>query len=55
MCGKLISFDFFFISNTVKVIQQEGFHLDIEDYLMGLLQLASELVKTSISNSPFFV
>lgn len=30
--------------NAVKTTQKEGFHLDIEDYLMGLLQLASELV-----------
>lgn len=28
---------------TVKTSQKLGFHLDIEDYLMGLLQLASEL------------
>jgi len=27
----------------LKTSQQDGFHLDIEDYLMGLLQLASEL------------
>jgi len=28
----------------VKVNRDDGFHLDLEDYLMGLLQLASELV-----------
>lgn len=28
---------------SVKVSQSEGFHLDIEDYLMGILQMASEL------------
>lgn len=27
----------------MKTSQSEGFHLDIEDYLMGVLQLASEL------------
>ena len=29
---------------VVKVNREEGFHIDLEDYLMGLLQLASELV-----------
>jgi hypothetical protein len=28
---------------VVKSNRQEGFHLDLEDYLIGLLQLASEL------------
>lgn len=28
---------------TVKTSQKDGFHLDIEDYLMGTLQVASEL------------
>lgn len=32
-------FNFF----SVKIKQADGFHLDIEDYLMGILQLASEL------------
>lgn len=32
------------IITLVKVNQSEGFHLDVEDYLMGLLQLVSELV-----------
>lgn len=27
----------------VKTTQHDGFHLDIEDYLMGILQMASEL------------
>lgn len=27
----------------MKTSQHDGFHLDIEDYLMGVLQLASEL------------
>lgn len=27
----------------MKTNQAEGFHLDIEDYLMGILQMASEL------------
>ena len=30
--------------NSVKVSREEGFHIDLDDYLMGLLQLASELV-----------
>jgi hypothetical protein len=29
---------------SVKTDRQEGFHIDLDDYLMGLLQLASELV-----------
>lgn len=28
----------------VKARQVEGFHLDLEDYLMGILQLSAELV-----------
>jgi len=30
--------------SSVKLNRDDGFHLDLEDYLMGLLQLASELV-----------
>ena len=44
------NFIFFFDKNfvldcvvSVKTKQSDGFHLDIEDYLMGVLQLASEL------------
>lgn len=33
-----------FLFFLVKVQASEGFHLDLEDYLMGLLQLCSELV-----------
>ena len=29
---------------TVKVREEDGFHIDLDDYLMGILQLASELV-----------
>jgi len=32
----------------VKLKRDDGFHLDLEDYLMGLLQLASELVSSYI-------
>lgn len=28
----------------VKLQQAEGFHMDLDDYLIGLLQMASELV-----------
>ena len=28
----------------VNVKREDGFHMDLDDYLMGLLQLASELV-----------
>lgn len=33
----------FILAFSVKTVQRDGFHLDIEDYLMGVLQLASEL------------
>uniref|UniRef100_A0A2M3Z8E3 Translin n=1 Tax=Anopheles braziliensis TaxID=58242 RepID=A0A2M3Z8E3_9DIPT len=32
------------------VEQQDGFHLDIEDYLMGVLQLASELSRYAVNS-----
>lgn len=32
-----------FLFRTVKSSQKDGFHLDIEDYLNGILQMASEL------------
>lgn len=34
----------------LKVNQNEGFHLDIEDYLLGILQLASELSRFAINS-----
>lgn len=34
---------YFPLFRTVKTVHSDGFHLDIEDYLMGVLQLASEL------------
>ena len=37
---------FFF---SVKVQREEGFHVDLDDYLMGLLQLAGELVSVHVS------
>lgn len=33
----------FRLFESVKSSQKEGFHLDIEDYLIGVLQMASEL------------
>lgn len=33
----------------IKIKQDQGFHLDIEDYLMGLLQLASELSRFAVN------
>ena len=33
----------------VKVQREEGFHVDLDDYLMGLLQLAGELVIVHVS------
>lgn len=47
------SIQFYFL--TVKTTQREGFHLDIEDYLMGLLQMASELVSNGLQLGHFCV
>ncbi|ELT93478.1 hypothetical protein CAPTEDRAFT_173535 [Capitella teleta] len=33
----------------VKTKREEGFHIDLDDYLMGLLQLASELSRFSVN------
>jgi len=35
---------YIFIHHPVSMMEEDGFHLDVEDYLSGLLQLASELV-----------
>ena len=42
--GNLPLFKLLIITFSVKVDREAGFHIDLEDYLMGLLQLASELV-----------
>jgi len=42
MCSYAEVETFFVLS--VKLNRDDGFHLDLEDYLLGLLQLASELV-----------
>ncbi|XP_017875557.1 translin isoform X2 [Ceratina calcarata] len=34
----------------VKNNREEGFHLDLEDYLMGLLQLAAELSRFAVNS-----
>lgn len=34
---------------AVEVDREKGFHLDVEDYLAGVLILASELVSFSLS------
>lgn len=33
-----------FFPLAVEVVQEKGFHLDLEDYLAGVLIMASELV-----------
>lgn len=33
----------------VKIQREEGFHIDLDDYLMGLLQLASELSRLAVN------
>ncbi|XP_060552579.1 translin-like [Ruditapes philippinarum] len=35
---------------SVKTDRQEGFHIDLDDYLMGLLQLASELSRLAVNS-----
>lgn len=35
---------------SLSVDASEGFHLDLEDYLLGLLQLASELARYSVNS-----
>lgn len=37
----------------MKTKQVDGFHLDIEDYLMGVLQLASELSRFATNAGNF--
>ena len=39
--------NFFYL--LVKVQREEGFHVDLDDYLMGLLQLAGELVSVHVA------
>ncbi|PSN50504.1 Translin [Blattella germanica] len=34
----------------VKVSREDGFHLDLEDYLMGLLQLSSEMSRFAVNS-----
>lgn len=34
----------------VKVQREDGFHIDLDDYLMGLLQLASELSRLAVNS-----
>lgn len=41
---------------TVEVVREKGFHLDVEDYLAGVLIMASELVSQLIvCNSSNFI
>lgn len=42
-----------FIFLTVPIKEENGFHLDVEDYLSGLLQLASELVGNLLTLHPW--
>ncbi|CAB3375613.1 Hypothetical predicted protein [Cloeon dipterum] len=43
--GKLASFEEVAESLGLKPEREKGFHLDLEDYLTGLLQMASELAR----------
>lgn len=40
---------------AVHVGSAEGFHIDLEDFLMGLLNLASELVGTRIALGVYII
>lgn len=40
----LLSTQHFSFFGAVEVVQDKGFHLDLEDYLAGVLIMASELV-----------
>jgi predicted translin family RNA/ssDNA-binding protein len=35
---------------VVKVGSSQGFHIDLEDFLMGLLSLASELARLAVNS-----
>ncbi|XP_055612606.1 translin [Uranotaenia lowii] len=48
--GTLVSRDTTAEILGMKTKQADGFHLDIEDYLMGVLQLASELSRYAINS-----
>lgn len=39
---------------AVEVVREKGFHLDVEDYLAGVLIMASELVSPHFSKGPFY-
>lgn len=38
---------------AVKVHREEGFHIDLEDFLMGLLSMANELVRSHLCHKQF--
>lgn len=42
--GEDLPYTRLFFMFAVEVQRSAGFHLDVEDYLMGLLQLSSEMV-----------
>ena len=48
--GALVSRDTVAEILGLKCQQSEGFHLDIEDYLMGVLRLASELSRFAVNS-----
>ncbi|XP_014290495.1 translin [Halyomorpha halys] len=49
--GKLASREQVAAELTLKIDQAEGFHLDLEDYLHGLLQLVSELSRLAVNSA----
>lgn len=53
MSGVKAAFSGFFFYPAVEVVREKGFHLDVEDYLAGVLIMASELVSLQFSKGPF--
>lgn len=48
--GVLVSREEFAEIIGVQSVREEGFHVDLEDYLTGLLQLASELARFAVNS-----
>ncbi|CAH1401639.1 unnamed protein product [Nezara viridula] len=51
LSGKLASREQVAAELSLKIDQSEGFHLDLEDYLHGLLQLVSELSRLAVNSA----
>ena len=47
VCNNPIFVQHFFV-NAVCVRREDGFHMDLEDFLLGLLSMCNELVRLTI-------